>query len=221
MADIAHELRTPLAVLRSEIEAILDRVREPTTPALRSLQAEVATLTKVVDDLYDLSLADTGALTYRMETIDVGEVLLTTLDAFQSRFAALELKLTSDIALQTLLKADKNRIQQLFNNLLENMARYTQTPGTLRVECTPVNDAIEIRFHDSGPGVPEEQRTHLFERFYRSESMSSQSNVGAGLGLAICRKIVEAHGGSIVAQLSPLGGLLIVAHFPQQASDLK
>jgi len=214
MADIAHELRTPLAVLRSEIEAILDRVREATTPALKSLQAEVATLTKVVDDLYDLSLADTGALTYRMEIIDIDEVLLTTMDAFNNRFAGLGLRLTTDIAPHVEFKADKNRIQQLFNNLLENTARYTRAPGSVRIECAVRNDAIELAFHDSGPGVPDEQRSHLFERFYRSESASSKASGGAGLGLAICRKIVEAHGGTISAGVSTLGGLLIAIRFP-------
>jgi len=214
MADIAHELRTPLAVLRSEIDAILDRVREATPQALTSLQAEVATLTKVVDDLYDLSLADIGALTYRMQTVDVSDVLLTTLDAFRNRFAGLELGLQTAIAPHAQSKADKDRVQQLFNNLLENMARYTQAPGTLRIDCALRNDVVEIDFHDSGPGVPEEHRSHLFERFYRTGSARSEASGGAGLGLAICRKIVEAHGGAIAASHSPMGGLLIAIRLP-------
>jgi two-component system sensor histidine kinase BaeS len=219
MADIAHELRTPLAVLRGEIDAILDRIREPTPQALKSLQAEVATLTNVVDDLYDLSLADVGALTYRMEMLDVGDVLLTTLDAFRGRFAGLDLKLTTDIALHGKMKADKDRIQQLFNNLFENMGRYTQAPGTLHVECATNTGAIELRFNDSGPGVAEAQRAHLFERYYRTGSASSQANGGAGLGLAICRKIVEAHGGTITAGTSSLGGLMIAVTFPLHAES--
>jgi len=216
MADIAHELRTPLAVLRGEIEAIVDRVREPTPQAMQSLQAEVATLSQVVDDLYDLSLADIGALSYRMEPVDIGEVLQNTLDAFTNRFAALNLSVTGSIAAGLNVKADKHRIRQLFNNLFENMARYTQAPGRLRVECTRGINALEICFHDSGPGVPAEQRSHLFERFYRSESAANNShtNSGAGLGLAICQKIVAAHGGTISANSSPFGGLLIAVQLP-------
>jgi two-component system, OmpR family, sensor histidine kinase BaeS len=214
MADIAHELRTPLAVLRGEIEAIVDRVREATPEALGSLQAEVTTLSKVIDDLYDLSLADIGALSYRMEPIDVSEALQSTLGAFRSRFAPLCLEPSTDIAAHIFIKADKARIQQLFNNLLENMARYTRTPGSLRIECAEHNGQVEIGFHDSGPGLTEEQRSHLFERFYRTGTATSTTTRGAGLGLAICRKIVEAHGGNIAAKSSPLGGLLIAIQLP-------
>jgi len=220
MADIAHELRTPLAVLRSEIEAILDRVREATPQALKSLQAEVGTLTKVVDDLYDLSLADVGALTYRMETTDVSEVLSTSLDFFRSRFTALELQVSTDIEPNVAAKADKARLQQLFNNLLENMARHTQTPGKLRIECAIRDGGIVIAFHDSGPGIAEEHRAHLFERFYRADSGGSTLSRGAGLGLAICRKIVEAHGGSIVADASQMGGLLVAVKIPVHAEAM-
>jgi len=219
MADIAHELRTPLAVLRSEIEAILDRVREPTTQAMSSLQAEVGTLAKVVDDLYDLSLADVGALTYRMEPIDIAPVLTSTLDAFSSRFASSELKLTTSIAPNVLLRADKERIQQLFNNLLENMARYAQSPGTLKVECASRNGIVAIDFHDSGPGVSDEERAHLFERSYRTESAGRHARGGAGLGLAICLKIVEAHGGTISPHVSDLGGLQISIRFPDRTGS--
>ncbi len=214
MADIAHELRTPLAVLRSEIEAIVDRVRTPTPEALASLQAEVGTLSTAVNDLYDLSLADIGALTYRMEPIDVGEALQHTLAAYRNRFASLGLKVTTEIAPNVQLRADAARIQQLFNNLLENMARYTEAPGSLRIECTLRDGESEIGFHDSGPGVPEEQRSHLFERFFRTGTASRDTARGAGLGLAICQKIVEAHGGVISASSSPLGGLLIAIRIP-------
>jgi two-component system sensor histidine kinase BaeS len=221
MADIAHELRTPLAVLRGEIEAIVDRVRDATPEALGSLQAEVTTLSKVIDDLYDLSLADIGALSYRMEPIDVSEALQSTLGAFRSRFAPLSLEPSTAIATNVHIKADKARIQQLFNNLLENMARYTRTPGSLRIECLDRNGNVEINFHDSGPGLTEEQRSHLFERFYRTGSAASTATRGAGLGLAICRKIVEAHGGTIAAKSSSLGGLLIAIQLPSyQASDV-
>lgn len=219
MADIAHELRTPLAILRSEIEAIVDRVRDATPDALASLQSEVTTLTKVVDDLYDLSLADIGALTYRMEAIDLSDALLSTLAAFRSRFAERGLTMTTDIPSNVRLKGDQARIQQLFNNLLENMARYTRAPGALRIECAVDDREARIGFHDSGPGVSEEQRAHLFERFYRTGSASRDTTRGAGLGLAICRKIVEAHGGTIAADASPLGGLLIDIRLPLHAEE--
>lgn len=219
MADIAHELRTPLAVLRSEIEAIVDRVRHATPEALKSLQTEVTTLSKAVDDLYDLSLADIGALTYRMEPTDIAAALLNTVNVYESRFNSLGLSMSKDIVLGVVARADETRIQQLFNNLLENMARYTQTPGSLRIECAARDGEVRIGFHDSGPGVSEEQRRHLFERFYRTGSASRDTTRGAGLGLAICQKIVAAHNGTITAIASPLGGLLIDIRIPMPVPE--
>jgi two-component system, OmpR family, sensor histidine kinase BaeS len=113
------------------------------------------------------------------------------------------------------VNADPHRIQQLFNNLLENMVRYTHAPGSVRIECRSSDDAALIDFHNSCPGVSAEQLDHLFERFYRADSPEKQTSVGAGLGLAICRKIVEAHGGTIVAQRSELGGVLIRVQLPK------
>jgi two-component system sensor histidine kinase BaeS len=97
------------------------------------------------------------------------------------------------------------------------MARYTRTPGSVRIACKARDANIEIGFHDSGPGISVEQRSHLFERFYRTGAASNDATRGAGLGLAICRKIVDAHGGTISAESSPLGGLLIAIRLPIRA----
>lgn len=217
MADIAHELRTPLSVLRGELEAMQDRVIEPSGEAIDSLHAEVATLSKVVEDLYELSLADIGALNYRKAVTNVGNLLRMTSDVFVHRFAALELTLATQIDEAVLSNVDPQRVQQLFNNLLENMARYTQTPGALRIECRAHEGRVHIEFHNSGPGVPAERLGHLFERHYRGEA-PMRGGGGAGLGLAICRKIVEAHGGEIAALASPLGGVLIRVQLEAEAA---
>lgn len=215
MADIAHELRTPLAVLRGELEGIQDRVISPTPEAIDSLHSEVKTLGKVVEDLYELSLADVGALTYRKISTDIGGVLRTTLDLFTHRFEMMGLKLETKIADVLVVNADPHRIQQLFNNLLENIARYTHSPGNVRIECRSSEDSVVVDFHNSGPGVSTEQLDRLFDRFYRAELSATQTSVGAGLGLAICRKIVEGHAGTISAQRSELGGVLIRLQLPR------
>lgn len=216
MADVSHELRTPLAVLRGELEAIEDGVRQMTPQTLASLQSEVATLNKLVSDLYDLSLSDVGALTYRMTEVDVGDLLRLTLDAFRERLAARGLRVEVRIDDPgPILLGDERRLQQLFNNLLENSTRYTDTGGTLRIECRTLKDTVAIDVQDSGPGVAPQVLPHLFERFFRAETSRNRDSGGAGLGLAICRNIVEAHAGTIAASAAPLGGLLIGIRLPQ------
>jgi two-component system sensor histidine kinase BaeS len=217
LADVSHELRTPLGVLHGELEAIEDGVHTLSPATVKSLQAEVSTLNKLVSDLYDLSLADVGALTYRKAPVDVAELLGTTLDAFAGRLADAGLRLQAGIPAQALMVlADERRLQQLFNNLMENSVRYTDRGGVLRVRAVAAGDgqAVTVTFEDAAPGVPAEGLARLFDRFSRVEASRSRASGGAGLGLAICRSIVLAHGGHITAAPSPLGGLAMHVHLP-------
>ncbi len=216
MADVSHELRTPVAVLKGELEALQDGVRPVTPAAIGSLQAEVTTLGKLIDDLYELSLSDAGAMTYRKSTIDVLDVLRATAGAFQGRFAQASLALETDIPphLTAPCHADPDRMRQLFGNLLENAARYTDAGGRVLVRASVQYRMLELAFEDSAPGVPEHMLTQLFERFFRVEQSRSRSTGGAGLGLAISRNIIEAHQGSIAAHASTLGGLRIAVTLP-------
>jgi two-component system sensor histidine kinase BaeS len=219
VADISHELRTPLAVLRGELEAIEDRVRPLSPESLKSLQSEVETLTKVVSDLYDLSLSDVGALTYRKVEVDVVDVLQLALSAFRDRLAERGIALDSHLPDQPLIVlADEGRLRQLFHNLMENALRYTDPGGVVKVACTRRERAVEIDFQDSEPAVPQTSLPRLFERFYRVESSRNRASGGAGLGLAISKNIVDAHEGTIAAQASPLGGLWIAVTLPLASS---
>ncbi|WP_350615657.1 ATP-binding protein [Pseudomonas sp. HY7a-MNA-CIBAN-0227] len=215
MADISHELRTPLSILRGELEALEDGVRPLDRTALDSLQSEVGRLGKLIEDLYQLSLADVGALAYRKSQCDVGELLSQSVELFRERSQAcglnMELKLPSK---PCVLEVDADRLQQLFSNLLENTLRYTAAGGRVQIALIPTAKALTIDFLDSGPGVSPEHLPRLFERFYRGDASRNRANGGAGLGLAICRNIVEAHGGQISAMPSPLGGLWLVVHLP-------
>jgi two-component system sensor histidine kinase BaeS len=215
MADVSHELRTPIAVLRAELEAIEDRVRVPTPEVLRSLQAEVQMLGRLINDLSDLSLADVGALTYHISGTDVAALLRQRLSAFRERYAErgiiMETSLPEDAVV---IAADELRIQQLFNNLIENSLCYTHSGGRFRASCLARHDAVVIDFQDSAPAVPEELLPRLFERFYRVDPSRNRATGGAGLGLAIAKSIVEAHGGTIRARSSLLGGLRICICLP-------
>jgi two-component system sensor histidine kinase BaeS len=216
MADVSHELRTPLAVLKGELEALQDGVRPLTPQAIQSLQAEVTMLGKLVDDLYELSLSDVGALTYRKSRTDVLQVLHAALDAFRDRFAQRDITLELDMPDEpaAFCYADPDRLRQLFNNILENAARYTDSGGKLLIAYSLDRRMIRLEFQDTTPGVPDHMLPHLFDRFYRAENSRSRSTGGAGLGLAISRNIVEAHQGTIAATSSPLGGLCITLLLP-------
>jgi two-component system sensor histidine kinase BaeS len=216
MADISHELRTPLAVLRGEIEAIQDGVRQSSPAAIRSLHGEVMRLARLVDDLYQLSLSDLGALTYRKENLDLTEVLAEALDSFRPDFARKEIALRAELPAREEfpLFADRERLRQLFANLLGNTLKYTDPGGALEVRLEQRGGLATVHFRDTAPGVPEAELERLFDRLYRVEGSRSRASGGAGLGLAICRNIVLAHEGSIAALPSPLGGVWIKVELP-------
>lgn len=214
MADVSHELRTPIAVLRAGLEAIEDGVRPLTRESVASLQGEVAALGKLVEDLYQLALSDVGALAYRKERSDVADVLEQAIEPFAGRLAERQLSLEKKLEGDLKVMGDADRLAQAFRNLLENSARYTDPGGRVRVTARRNGAGVKIDFEDSSPGVPAEALPRLFERFYRVEGSRSRANGGAGLGLAIARSVVEAHGGSIEAAASPLGGLRVMIELP-------
>ncbi|MBN9698380.1 MAG: HAMP domain-containing protein [Zoogloea sp.] len=214
MADVSHELRTPLAVLRGELEAMEDGVRPLDADALPSLKAEVMNLTRLVNDLNELALADVGALVYRKAPLAVGEIVESTVGGFRERLMAGGLALQLDLAPGLRLAADESRLRQLFRNLVENTLRYTDPGGCLKVVARRDGDEVCIDFMDSAPGVPETLLPQLFERFFRGEISRNRATGGSGLGLAICRSIVEAHDGRISAHASPLGGVWVALRFP-------
>ncbi len=214
MADVSHELRTPLAVLSGELEALEDGVRPLTREALASLRGEVAALGKLVDDLNQLALADVGALAYRKATLDLAPLVEQALDSYRERFAQRGLDLEASCERPAHVFGDADRLMQMFRNLLENSARYTDPGGRVRVCVRSQGGRVAIDFDDSAPGVPGEALPHLFERFYRVESSRSRAGGGTGLGLAISRSIALAHGGDIAAVPSPLGGLRVSVQLP-------
>jgi two-component system, OmpR family, sensor histidine kinase BaeS len=211
VADISHELRTPIAVLQGEIEALLDGIHTATPETIGSLHAETMRLKRLVEDLYQISLSDLGALTYRKENLDLLEVLGDSLESYRAKFSRKGIYLKENIYRESKVTifADRERLKQLFANLLENSWRYTDPGGALEIRITVSGDFITIEFQDSQPGVSAQDMERLFERFYRVEGSRNRSSGGAGLGLTISKKIVDAHEGIISAHPSALGGLLI------------
>ena len=219
MADVSHELRTPLAILNGQLEALEDGVLQPDTQTLRSLKSEVEHLNKLVGDLYDLSLADAGALTYRRADIDLAPLLRDSAALYSDRFIQRGMRLSCELPASMPVHGDAARLQQLLSNLLENSLRYTDAGGHLQVHAHLQQQHWHLVFDDSEPGVPPEVMARLFERFFRVEASRNRASGGAGLGLAICRRIVDAHQGTIGASASPLGGLRVVVVLPARLED--
>ena len=228
VADISHELRTPIAVLRGELEALLEGIRPLEKTAIQSLHEEVMRLSRLIGDLYELSLSDLGALDYRFENISAREFVnqLVTQAEQEAEKHGLNFKVQIHVQNEE-LHGDWDRLMQLFRNLLSNSLRYTSRGGSLHVRCeidalkesnaskkNNVDKMIIIRWEDSKPGVTDEDLPRLFDRLYRTGDARDRVSGGSGLGMAICRVIVEAHQGSIAAEHSQLGGVAIVIALP-------
>ena len=214
VADISHELRTPLTFLRSQVEAILDGVRQPTTESVKAIHNEIMRFTRLVDDLYQLSMSDVGAQTYRKVEVAVSEVIHQAASIISPEFSTKNIALHWEAADKVIVFGDPERLLQLFGNLLDNSLKYTDPGGDLRIRLWKDGGRVMIDFQDSAPDVAGAELEKLFDRLYRVESSRSRATGGAGLGLAICRNIVEAHEGTITARPSLLGGVWIRVELP-------
>lgn len=214
MADIAHELRTPVAILKGEIEALADGVRQADERMSTSLREEVEHLSTLVDDLQTLALSDAGALNIQKTPVDLSQLVVQCVDSFRDRLSARQLTVDLQVTAGVVFAADQQRLRQLLHNLLENSSRYVTQAGQVSVSLTRDQAGARLVLEDTGPGLESDQLAHLFERFYRIESSRSRSSGGTGLGLSICKNIVEAHGGSIQAEHSAMGGLKLQIELP-------
>jgi two-component system sensor histidine kinase BaeS len=217
MADVSHELRTPLSILQGELAALRDGIRVCSPSALDSLQAEVDHITKLIEDLYQLALSDLGALNYCKTTLKLEPLLAQIIERRRMPFANAQLTIETQLSQSDhYVLADAARLVQLFENLLENSRRYTDAGGQLIIRTQNNNqNQVAIIFSDTAPGVPEAALAHLFEHLYRVEPSRTRRYGGAGLGLAMCANIVQAHNGSISAQHdAELGGLRITILLP-------
>ena len=210
LADVSHELRTPLAVLRGELEAMIDGVHPIDEAHLAAAVDQIGMLTKLVEDLRTLALAEAGTLAIHPEPTDVSILCNEVAASFGSLATEsdvrLELSMPPDLPLVDL---DPLRIRQVIGNLVANALRYAPAGSAVSIAAQVAGTSVEVRVADRGPGIDPELLPHLFERFAKSEDSR-----GSGLGLAIARRLVEAHGGTIAARRPAQGGTEILLTLP-------
>jgi len=197
MSDVAHELRTPLTNLRGQIEAVEDGLLAATPETLRSLREEVLLLSRLVDDLQTVSVAEAGRLSLERVPLALGDLVDGALDSMRAVAAERGLTLAAALPELPMVEADPTRIGQVLRNLLANAVTATASGGRIEVSAHAEDGFVSVFVTDTGAGMAPEHLAHLFERFYRIDPSRARATGGAGLGLAIVKAIVEAHGGTV------------------------
>ncbi|WP_313042401.1 sensor histidine kinase efflux regulator BaeS [Acinetobacter sp.] len=215
VADTSHELKTPLAVLQAQIEAMQDGIRKPTPEHFTSMLNQVSSLKKLTTDLADLAQADAQQLNCYLTTINPWDVVVQEVESFKPKFEQADLKITAT-GDGTSLQLDIDRFKQIMVNLLGNSIRYTEAGGEVHVHTEQDETQWTVYVDDSPFGLTDEQLARLGERFYRVDDSRTRATGGTGLGLALSVKIARALGGELSFDHSPLGGLRCKLTFPKQ-----
>jgi signal transduction histidine kinase len=198
VTDVAHELRTPLTNLRGYLEALRDGVTEPRPEVIESLYEEAMLLSHLVDDLQDLTLSESGHLTLHRQPIDPHALLTSAALALRPRASAAGVDLVVEAGANLpRVDADPQRIGQVLRNLVGNALRYTPPGGTVTLAAVRREASIAFEVRDTGCGIAPEHLPNVFERFYRADASRARSTGGAGIGLAVVKQLVDAHGGSV------------------------
>jgi len=219
IADVSHELRTPLSVVQGNLQALLDGVYPLEMAQVASLYDETRLLTRLVDDLHDLALADAGRLRLERAPVDVNGLARAAAAQFapvaESSGVPLELEEDVDALGETLfVLGDADRLAQVLRNLLSNALRHTPAGGRVSVAVTRVGEQVRVQVADTGSGISPEDLPYVFDRFYRGDRSRSRQGGGAGLGLAIARQIVAAHGGTLTVSSEPGEGATFTMVLP-------
>lgn len=208
IADISHELRTPITIMLGELECLEDGLTPFDKAAVASFKEEAFALYKLVADLHQLTQADQGKLFIACQPSNISEIVNTCLQKYQAIFQEREISVNNKLPAILMADVDQSRLQQVFINLFENCARYTDQLGNVRVSASQDNESIRLVIKNSAPKMSEESLSKLFDRLYRVDSSRNKSSGGSGLGLAICAAIIEAHGGKISAVNSSSDGVV-------------
>ena len=219
VADIAHELRTPVTNIQGYVEGISDGIIRPNKSTLASMHSEIILLARLIEDLQELALAESGQMQLRLQVCDLSSLAKSAAASIQPQAEAKQVRLVVNESPALLVEADPQRIGQVFSNLLANAVTHTPAQGQIRITPRRRNGHVQVSIKDSGAGIPSEELSHIFERFYRVDKSRSRSTGGVGLGLTISKHLVEAHGGAIAAYSQAGNGTEFVVSFPGYAAD--
>lgn len=207
LANIAHELKTPLAVLQGHLESMLDGVEEPAPDKLFSMQEEVMRLTRLVGDLRDLSLAQVHRLELHLQPVDLDEKVERAADMMEPLLEEKKLRFVKELAPGLPARQlDPDRLNQILYNLITNAIRYTHSGTSILLKTEPAGDRVRLTIADEGPGIAPEDLPHVFEQFYRGDKSRNRASGGSGIGLSLAKSFVEAQGGTITARNRKEGG---------------
>lgn len=204
LSDIAHELKTPLSIVQGNLEAMLDGMVEATPERIASLRDEILLLNRLVTDLRDVSVAESGQLHLHLETADLGDLIRGAAAAAHTEATEREVRI--EVALPEhlpLVRADPDRVAQVLRNLLSNALRYSARRGEIRLSATPRDGEprmVRVSVSDTGKGIPPKDLPKVFDRFYRVDKSRTRASGGTGLGLSVVKQLVEAHGGRVWAE---------------------
>jgi two-component system, OmpR family, sensor histidine kinase BaeS len=212
VADVAHELRTPVAVLQAGHEALLDGVAEPTTAQLTSLRDEVLRLARMVTDLQDLAAADAAALHLNRRPCDLAGLAATAADSLAGRFEAAGITLRRRL-IPAEIHGDPRWLHQVITNLLTNALKFTPPGGLVTLTAGPVDTKAVLAVTDTGPGIPADELPRIFDRFWRGRQAAQTS--GSGIGLAVAAELARAHGGHLSAASQPGQGTQLTLTLPR------
>ena len=213
-ADIAHELRNPLAVQRANLEALQDGIYPLTPDTLTPILDQNLLLTRLVEDLRTLALAESGELKLERTSADLPALVERFVERFRAQADNRQVSIQVESSPIPPVSIDPMRVEQILNNLLSNALRHTPDGGTIKIAINRSSDTVILSIHDSGSGIPPEALSHIFERLYRADRSRSRAEGGTGLGLAIARRLVEAHHGMLNAANHPQGGAIFTMTLP-------
>ena len=212
VASVAHELRTPIAVLQAGHEALLDGVAQPTPGELSSLRDEVLRLARMVDDLQTLAAADAAALQLTRRLCDLAEIAAAAADSLARRFEAADIELDRQLSGVPVL-ADPRWLHQVVTNLLSNALKFTPAGGTVTLHTGQAGTDAVLRVADTGTGIPAEELPRVFDRFWRGRGAARTS--GSGIGLAVAAELARAHGGRLTAESAEGNGTTMTLTMPR------
>lgn len=213
-ADVAHELRHPIALIRGKLEMVLDGVAPMAPESISGLQDEVIRLGRLVGDLQDLSLAEVGALSLNLREVNLAAELQRVQENFDPVAAGKNIQLVFECGAHPHVQADPDRFRQILANLVSNAIRHTPEGGRIRVDALTVERLVVIRVEDTGPGIAAADLPYIFDRFYRADKSRTRATGGTGLGLPIARSLARLHGGELAAANGRQGGACFTLTLP-------